>query len=305
MSVATAKSCDAPVQGLGGEWRREWQMSRLSSWRVGGAAEWVYTPSDQSDLQRFLAERDRSIPVHVVGLGSNLLVRDGGVRGIVLRTAPGLSSIRREGDDICAEAGVGCPKLARVSSEEGLGGAEFFCGIPGSIGGALAMNAGCFGSETWDVVTEAVGFNEDGTQTTITPDTVSTGYRHVQKPKGMACFVSGRFRLRPGEPQEIKDRIAEMLKRRKDTQPIGTANSGSVFLNPADAKAGALIEESGLKGFRVGGAAVSEKHANFIVNSGDATAADIENLIEHIRGTVLKRSGISLKTEVRIIGEAA
>jgi UDP-N-acetylmuramate dehydrogenase len=278
-------------------------MSRHTSWRVGGKADRLYIPAGVEDLSHFLQSLAHGEPVYFVGLGSNLLVRDGGVRGTVILLHGGsLDELRLEGNKIYAEAGVTCAKLAKFSAKSHLHGAEWFSGIPGTVGGALAMNAGCHGGETWDVVHHALTIDRFGHLHNRSKVDLKVGYRHVALP-GEEWFVAAWFELQSGEASVAEQKIKSLLARRLETQPLNMPNAGSVFRNPEGDYAARLTQSCGLKGFQLGGAQVSEKHANFIVNTGDATADDIERLIEHVHGTVLRATGIDLQREVRIIGE--
>lgn len=280
-------------------------MTRYSSWRAGGKAEQLFIPADKEDLCDFLAELDAGVPVHFIGLGSNLLVRDGGVAGVVIRLAPGLTELTQVGEtQVYAEAGVAAPKFARFASDCGLTGAEFMVGIPGSIGGALAMNAGCFGGQTWEIVTSVTVVSARGDCVELDAEEFSYGYRQLHHPEyAPVYFIGACFALEVAaqSPAQVDDYLAK----RAATQPIGSANAGSVFTNPVDDAAGRLIEAAGLAGKRVGDACVSTKHCNFIINEGQASATDIETLIEQIQVAVKEHSGVDLIPEVRIIGERA
>ncbi len=278
-------------------------MSRHTSWRVGGKADRLYIPAGIEDLSGFLQSLPHGEPVYFVGLGSNLLVRDGGVRGTVVVLHGGsLDTLSLENGKVYAEAGVTCAKLAKFSARSHLHGAEFFAGIPGTVGGALAMNAGCHGSETWDVVHHALTIDRFGRLHQRSQVELEIGYRHVSLP-GEEWFVAGWFDLAEGEASVAEQKIKNLLAKRLETQPLNLPNAGSVFRNPEGDYAARLTQDCGLKGYQLGGAQVSEKHANFIVNTGDATAADIENLIEHVHATVLRETKVDLQREVRIIGE--
>lgn len=280
-------------------------MSLHTSWRVGGPAERLYIPGGWEDLAAFLKSLPHGEPVHFVGLGSNLLVKDGGVRGTVILLHGGaLDALRMEDGKVYAEAGVTCAKLARFSARQHLHGAEFFAGIPGTVGGALAMNAGCHGSETWDVVHKALTINRHGQVHQRSQVELEIGYRHVSLP-GEEWFVAAWFELPAGEASEAEQKIKTLLNKRLESQPLNLPNAGSVFRNPESDYAARLIQSCGLKGYALGGAQVSEKHANFIVNTGDATAKNIEELITHVHATVLQQTGVDLQREVRIIGEFA
>ncbi len=277
-------------------------MSRHVSWRAGGAARCYFEPADLSELMHFMTTLDEDEPLLWLGLGSNLLVRDGGFPGTVIATGKALQGISRE--DQClwrVEAGVTCAKLARQSAAAGCAGAEFMAGIPGSIGGALAMNAGAFGGETWAIVTRVRMLDRRGQLHTRGVEDFQIGYRSVKGP-AEEWFVAAWFALRPAAGDGMA-RIKSLLARRGETQPLGQPSCGSVFRNPPGGHAARLIEDSGLKGWRIGNACVSEKHANFIINLGGASASDIEALITHVRDTVQRRHGVSLIPEVRIVGE--
>lgn len=280
-------------------------MSRHTSWRVGGPVDRLYIPADIDDLATFLATRPAPEPVHWIGLGSNLLVRDGGVRGTVIITSGALNGISVMEDTVVrAESGVAGAKVARFCAERELTGAEFLAGIPGTVGGALAMNAGAFGGETWNIVTAVETLDRRGERRTRQPEDFRIDYRKVEGPPG-EWFVAAHFRLAHGDTVNGKTLIKTLLAKRGATQPTQLPNAGSVFKNPPGDHAARLIEASGLKGLCEGKACVSELHANFIVNRGGATAADIERLISRIQDTVKNLQGVALETEVRVIGEVA
>ena len=278
-------------------------MARYSTWRAGGPAAMLFMPADHEDLIVFLQGLAPEVPVYMIGLGSNLLVRDGGVDGVIIRLAPGLAELTLAGPGrIHVQAGVAMPKLARFAAQHSLGQAGFMAGIPGSVGGALAMNAGCFGASTWDSVVSVSVITPSGQLVDEPADQFAIGYRYVHHPKlEPLWFVAAAFALPPAEAQEQQHDRA-MLEQRAATQPIGTANAGSVFRNPDGDSAGRLIETAGLAGANIGGVAVSSKHCNFFINDGAATAADIEALITHVQDRVLAHSGVNLELEVRIIG---
>jgi UDP-N-acetylmuramate dehydrogenase len=297
--------------GLRGEQRSREPMARHTSWRVGGAAERAYFPADLDDLCAFLRALPAGEPVHVTGLGSNLLVRDGGLRGTVVFTHWALRAIRLEAAGVIhAEAGVASPKVARYAALHDLAGAEFLAGIPGTVGGALAMNAGCYGGETWDIVAGVTTVDRGGALRQRAREEYETAYRHAQLKAGGGgrqaeeWFVAATFRLRSGPGAESRGKITELLKRRIATQPLGEPNAGSVFRNPPGDYAARLIEDCGLKGRVIGGAQISTRHANFIVNLGRARAADIEALIQLAERSVKEKYGIALAREVRIVGDA-
>jgi UDP-N-acetylmuramate dehydrogenase len=285
-------------------------MAKHVTWRAGGAAARAYTPADRADLAAFLASLPKGEPVCFVGLGSNLLVRDGGYRGTVVLMHNPHGVMRVEGELIYAEAGVASPKVARFAATHGFEGSEFLAGVPGTIGGALAMNAGCYGSETWDVVAKVTTASRTGAVRERAPSDFNIGYRHVEprrpKPGEDEWFLACWFRFRAGDVKRSRERINELLAARIAEQPLDLPNAGSVFRNPPGYYAAQLIEACGLKGWEIGGARISEKHSNFIVNpKGRARAADIEALIAHARDTVKARFSVELVPEVRIIGEAA
>lgn len=280
-------------------------MSRHTSWRVGGPADRLFAPVDREDLVAYLRHLGPAEPVTWVGLGSNLLVRDGGIRGSVICTHKCLRDIALRGErGIYAEAGVPGAKIARFCVRNNLLGAEFFAGIPGTLGGALAMNAGAFGGETWQVVSSVETVDRQGRVRRRSPRDFAVAYRSVQLPQG-EWFLAAELELQAGDGEAGRQRIRELLAQRARTQPIQIPNAGSVFRNPPGDHAARLIEACGLKGRCEGGACVSEQHANFIVNRGDATAADIEKLISTVAEEVERRRGVALRCEVRIVGERA
>ena len=294
----------AEAQATHGEIRLNEPMSKHTSWRVGGPAETFFVPASLEDLSEFLHKLHRDIPVFWFGVGSNLLVRDGGIPGVVISASKILRTVERVDHYVVrAGAGLPCTQLARECLRWGIGPSEFFAGIPGSVGGALAMNAGAHGGETWERVESVRTIDRSGVINQRAPGEYTVGYRSVQGPSN-EWFIEGTFRFDP-EVTPSKQVMDEMLERRKRTQPLGLPSCGSVFRNPPDDHAARLIEAAGLKGFSIGGAEVSEKHANFIINRGDATATDIEELIEHVRQTVIEKHGVELVHEVRIVGEVA
>ena len=277
-------------------------MSKHTTWRVGGPADVYYSPRCRDELLDFVRGLDANTPVYFVGLGSNLLVRDGGVRGAVIATGHALNGLRHLGGGVVeAEAGVPCTVVARQCSRWELGPAELFAGIPGSVGGALRMNAGAFGGETWGKVIEVDVVDRRVDVRTRGRDGYQVGYRQVRGPLE-EWFLAARFKF-DEQYTAGADRIRTLVSERKATQPLGLPSCGSVFKNPPGDHAARLIESAGLKGARIGGAEVSPKHANFIINTGGATAADIEALIGHVRDTVQERHGVRLDTEVQFLGE--
>jgi len=278
-------------------------MSKHTTWRVGGPAERYFIPLDENELSQYLAMIDENENIFWLGLGSNLLVRDGGIKGTVIATANALSGIELLEEDVVeVGAGVPCAILARFCARNHLTGGEFFAGIPGVVGGALKMNAGAFGGETWPLVLQVKTINRSGQMQWRDSSEYETAYRYVKGPEN-EWFIKARFKLVSGDGEKAAADIKQLLAKRAATQPTGTANCGSVFRNPENGFAAQLIEESGLKGCRIGGACVSEKHANFIINDQKASAADIENLIKYVQLQVLEKKGIKLHTEVHIVGE--
>ena len=279
-------------------------MSKHTSWGIGGCSDLFYSPKSRKDLVYFLSSIDPTLPITWIGRGTNILVRDAGIRGVVISTKSFLKEIEKTSEYLYkVEAGVACVELALFCQKNGIGPAAFFSGIPGSIGGALTMNAGSFGMETWDLVKEVEVINEKGDISFLEKESFDIAYRTVTFPFRL-WFLSCSMSLSSDE-QTTKDNLIELRNQRIRTQPLSENTCGSVFKNPPGNYAGALIEGSGLKGFKIGSASISEQHANFIVNEGGATAHDIENLIKHTRQAVREKFDIDLQPEVRIIGEAS
>lgn len=289
--------------GLRGVMKLNEPMSKHTSWRIGGPADQFYTPADLDDLAEFMKSLPENETVIWLGLGSNLLVRDGGIRGTVIALKGSLSEIRLM-DDCRVQAGAGASsaKMARFCSRNNLLGGEFLAGIPGLLGGALAMNAGAFGGETWRCVESVMTLDRQGNLHRRTAKDYEIGYRTVIGHE-QEWFVSAIFQFESGDAEQAAKNVRQLLDKRAETQPIGLPSCGSVFRNPVNKHAAKLIEQAGLKGKRIGGAEVSPKHANFIINIGDAKAADVENLIEYVQIQVKEQSGIELHPEVRVVGE--
>ncbi len=286
---------------VSGEIRYDEPMSRHTSWRVGGPAETFFKPANLEDLSQFLQQLDAAIPVFWIGLGSNTLVRDGGMSGVVIATAGVFNDLERVDDQIVrAGVSVPCTKLARQCIRWGFGPSEFFAGIPGTVGGALAMNAGAHGGETWERVRQVRTIDRFGVIRDRQPADYKIAYRSVTGPID-EWFVEATFGFDPGVNASM-DTLKTMLDRRKTTQPLGLPSCGSVFRNPPGDHAARLIEAAGLKGYRIGGAEVSNKHANFIINCDEASANDVESLIQHVQDTVTRVHGVDLVHEVRIVG---
>ncbi len=280
-------------------------LAKYTSWRVGGPAQQLYIPENKADLIEFIASLPHNEPLYWMGLGSNLLVRDGGIRGTVINTRGRLKEMYlRDSNRVYVEAGVPCAHVARFCSDLGLTGAEFLAGIPGTMGGALKMNAGAFGGETWSIVERVEMINPQGEVTERDHQEFEVAYRSV---KGLEneWFLSTQLKLTKGNSEASQQHIKSLLEKRNASQPTNKPTCGSVFKNPPGDYAARLIEACGLKGFAIGGAVISEKHANFIENRGNASSDDIENLIEHIQTQVQTQFGISLQTEVCRVGDKA
>lgn len=290
-----------------GRWQEQAPLAGLTSWRVGGAAEVLFEPADREDLQAVLAALSPDTPLTWLGLGSNLLVRDGGVRGVVVRLTEGFDAIRveRSAGHLLAEAGAHCARVAKVAREAGLAALGFLAGIPGTIGGAVAMNAGAWGGETWRELDAVEVVRRDGALEWLNAASVPFGYRDVQFPEAVAGVLQGRFRVSADVDGQHAAATRDSLARRKATQPVGKPSAGSTFRNPPGDHAARLIELCGLKGHTIGGAEVSAQHANFILTRPGARAADVEALIAHIQRVVARQAGVSLHAEVRIVGVAA
>lgn len=279
------------------------KLAKYTSWRVGGEADWMFIPQDKQDLINFIKSQHGREPLFWLGLGSNLLVRDGGIRGTVINTRNRLKSMsKKDGSRIYVEAGVPCALIARYCGEQGMVGAEFLAGIPGTLGGALKMNAGAFGGETWTIVDSVETVDAFGQVRQRSRSDYDIAYRSVSGP-AQEWFLSAELKLEPGDVAESQQKIKILLERRNQTQPTNQPSCGSVFKNPPGDFAARLIEACGLKSYRIGGAEVSAKHANFIVNTGGANAADIEALIGYVQDTVETMQGVRLLTEVCVVGE--
>jgi UDP-N-acetylmuramate dehydrogenase len=279
-------------------------LARYTSWRVGGQADRLVLAENVAQLQQFLQQLPADEPITFIGLGSNLLVRDGGVRGTVVVMHQALQTLEMQGDRVYADAGVTCAKLARFAASHDRAGAEFMAGIPGTVGGALAMNAGCYGGETWQWVDQVKTIHRSGAVQVRDKSEYQPLYRHVTHPVADEWFLGGWFAVPEGDGKASAEKIKQLLAKRLASQPLNMPSAGSTFRNPEGDFAARLIEASGLKGSTIGGAQVSEKHANFIVNLGHASAADIEALIEKVKTTVREKQGVELIQEVKVIGES-
>lgn len=278
-------------------------MSKHTTFRVGGPADLMFYPESREEIIAALeAAKEENVPVHVIGNGSNLLVRDGGIRGLVIVLGDEFARVCVDGDRIYAEAGVRLSRIAMVAQENGLTGLEFAGGIPGTLGGGCMMNAGAYGGQLSDVLVSCQVLL-DGELKSYSVDEMEMGYRTTMPLKKGGVVFSAEFRLKRGDPAAIAERMRDLAQRRRDKQPLNMPSAGSTFKRPEGHFAGALIEGCGLKGYSVGGAQVSEKHAGFVVNTGNATAKDILGLIEYVQKTVFAEKGVTLEPEVRIIGE--
>jgi UDP-N-acetylmuramate dehydrogenase len=278
-------------------------LAKLTWFRVGGPAEVLFRPADVDDLAQFLAGTPADVPITVIGVGSNVLVRDGGIPGVVVRLGEPFAKVTVNGDIIEAGAGASNLKIATTARDSSLAGLEFLSGIPGSLGGSLRMNAGAYGTEMSDVALSAIALDRNGGSHQITADLMGFSYRHSSVDESL-IFVSGRLRGRAGDAAAIAKRMTEIQTERETSQPVKTPTGGSTFVNPPGHKAWELIDRAGCRGLVRGGAMVSEKHTNFLINTGTATAADLEGLGEEVRRRVFAQSGITLEWEIRRIGVA-
>jgi UDP-N-acetylmuramate dehydrogenase len=295
-------SLRSAIPGLRGALEANASLAPLSWFRTGGPAEVLFTPADDDDLALFLAGCPSDLPVLVVGLGSNLLVRDGGVPGVVIRLGRGFGTIAVEsGHRVRAGAGAADVKVARAAADAGIDGLTFLRGIPGTIGGALRMNGGAYGGETADVLVEARALDRRGRAVTLSLAELSYTYRHCGASEEL-IFTEALFQGRPGDPAAILAAMAAITEARSSTQPVNTRTGGSTFKNPPGRKAWELIDEAGCRGLRRGAAQVSELHCNFLINHGGASAAEIEGLGEEVRDRVRDATGIELAWEIRRIG---
>lgn len=285
-----------------GRYSENTPMAAITWFRVGGPAQVVFKPASILDLSLFLKEKPADVPFHVIGVGSNLLVRDGGVKGVVVRLGKGFANVVVDGTRIEVGAGMLDRNVALTAQEAGIGGLEFLCSIPGTIGGALRMNAGCYGSEIKDVLEYAVAMDPKGQIHKLTAEQCGFSYRHSGVPEDW-IFVSACLKGHQSDPTEIGKKMQEMLAQREETQPVHTRTGGSTFANPDGHKAWELIDKAGCRGLKMGGAQVSELHCNFLMNTGEATAKDLETLGETVRQKVKEKSGVDLRWEIQRIGQ--
>lgn len=286
-----------------GQYRFDAPLAKTTWFQVGGAADVLFKPADVADLAHFLKHKPADLPVTVLGVGSNLIIRDGGIAGVVIKLGRGFTQAMRQGEEIEAGAALLDVHLARFAADEGRAGLEFFAGIPGTVGGALAMNAGAYGRETKDCLTRAEAVMQDGTVVMLELDEMRYSYRHYGGPAGL-IFTRAWFATTADDPAAIHARIADIQASREATQPVRERTGGSTFKNPHGHKAWQLVDAAGCRGLRIGDAQMSELHANFMINTGAATAADLEALGEEVRSRVKTHSGVLLEWEIKRIGRA-
>ena len=294
------------LPGVRGKLSADVSLAPYSWLRVGGPAEVLFMPADEADLSHFLSSTPDEIPVQVLGVASNTLIRDGGLRGVTIRLGPQFAGISTDGLRLTAGTAALDSRVAKKAAEAGIAGMEFYAGIPGTIGGALRMNAGCYGSETKDVLKSVIAIDRTGRRQEMNLDEMGYAYRHSSAPKDL-IFTQAVFEGVQDDPSEISARMTSITDRREESQPIREKTGGSTFKNPDPAISGGrgawqVIDAAGGRGFKVGGAMMSEKHCNFMINTGNATAADLENLGETIRQMVLDREGVQLDWEIKRIG---
>ena len=287
--------------GLKGPFLPMAELASLTWMRVGGPADWLFSPEDSKDLQTFLKQCPTEVPLTCLGAGSNSLIRDGGIAGVVIHLSAHLTRIEHNDMIIRAEAGCADSEVARYALKAALGGLEFLVSIPGSIGGGVIMNAGCYGAEFKDVLIDAEGLTRFGEPVLLTPKELQLSYRQSKVPDNV-IITAVRLQGQPTDQTEIRTSMKQMLSNRAASQPIGVRTGGSTFANPDGCKAWQQIDAAGCRGMKRGGASVSEKHCNFLINQGNATAADIEQLGEDVRAAVAAHSGIKLRWEIRRIG---
>ncbi len=295
----------AEIPGLRGKVRANAEIAKNTWFQVGGTAEYLFKPEDAEDLQLFLSQLPKEIPITMLGVGSNLILRDGGIKGVVIRLGRGFTQISIEADSM-VNAGAACLDLhvANFAAEHGIGGLEFLSGIPGTIGGAVMMNAGAYGSDLSEALLSADIIDRQGVKYTLGTSDCKFAYRESALPEG-AIVVNARLQGAPDDVDLVKKRMAEIQTQREGTQPIRAKTGGSTFKNPEGKKAWELIDAAGCRGLRLGGAQVSEKHCNFMINAGGATASDLEQLGEEVRKRVFEHSGIMLEWEIKRVGEVA
>jgi len=285
-----------------GKLREGAQLAKVTWFQVGGPADVMFRPKDEADLADFLKGKPEDLPVTVIGVGSNLLVRDGGIRGVVIRLGRPFTDVVVEDGAVHAGAGALDLNVAQTAQMNGIAGLEFLSGIPGTIGGALRMNAGAYGTEIKDVLVSATAIDGSGNIHTVTPDEMNMTYRHCGVPEDW-IFTSAVLRASSGDPEDIAKRMDEIQKSRAESQPIKSRTGGSTFANPVPKRAWEVIDAAGCRGLKIGGAQMSEQHCNFMINTGNATALDLEQLGDEVRRRVKEHSGVELRWEIRRIGE--
>lgn len=291
-----------PVEGVRGRIVRDAPLAPLVWFKAGGSADWLFEPVDLADLENFLASLDGKLPVMALGLGSNLIVRDGGVPGVVIRLGKPFARVEvLEGDVLSCGAGAHGILVASTARDAGIAGLEFLRGIPGTVGGFVRMNGGAYGREVSDILIDCDVVLPDGEFATLLASDLSYSYRHSELPEG-AVVVGARFRGKPGDPRVIGAEMDRIARAREDSQPLRTKTGGSTFKNPDGMKAWELVDQAGCRGLKLGGAQVSEKHTNFLINTGTATSADIEGLGELVREKVYANSGVGLEWEIQRVG---
>ncbi len=290
------------LPSIRGEYKYNYDLSRLTWFKVGGAADVLFKPADSSDLADFLKQNNGKLPVMVLGAGSNIIVRDGGIEGVVVKLGRNFTEIEPlENGDFAVHAGCLNFNLAKFAAANSIKGFEFLIGIPGTIGGGVAMNAGAYGSEFKDIIRSVVALDKEGVQHEFSCEEAGFSYRKNNLPDGL-IFTKVIFKTEPGDNGEISQRMKQIMKGRSDTQPITEKTGGSTFANPEGARAWELVDAAGLRGAKIGGASMSQKHCNFMINDGSATASDMEKLGELVREKVLEHSGVELKWEIKRIG---
>ena len=287
-----------------GSLRADVPLAPFTWLRVGGAAEALFIPKDEADLAHFLSSTPDDIPVQILGVASNTLVRDGGVKGVVIRLGPAFGNVSTDGLRVTAGAAVLDKTVAKKAATAGIAGLEFYAGVPGTIGGALRMNAGCYGSETKDILQSVVAIDRTGRRQLMSLEDMQYSYRHCGAAKDL-IFTEAVFEGTPDTPSAILARMDDITAKREGSQPIREKTGGSTFKNPEGHSSWKLIDEAGCRGLRVGGAQMSEQHCNFMINADGATAEDLEKLGETVRARVLETQGVELRWEVRRIGERA
>ncbi len=302
MTQTQIKSAELP--SVRGRYTDNFPLGESGWFKCGGKAEVLFKPADLLDLQNFLKKTPREIPVHIFGALSNTIIRDGGLSGVTIRLGREFAGIETNGETVKAGALALDANVAQVAAEAGIGGLEFFSGIPGTIGGALRMNAGCYGTETKDVLVRCEAIDRNGNIHTLNPAHMHMTYRHVEVPEDF-IFVSATFKGQKENADNVLERIAEIKVKREASQPIREKTGGSTFANPPDKKVWELIDAVGGRGLKVGGAVMSEKHCNFMINEGDASAADLESLGEELRKRVSDKFGITLRWEIKRVGLSA